>query len=93
MKKIDPIQQLNVNIDGTDYPLLRQEILKDDELGHILTTYERLLNEISELEYETSKLIHAKRSMNAALQNRALAYMQAKVKGPEENPDESVEKS
>ena len=92
MKTIKPIPSITVTFeDGEPVEVLRQEILNNPAMGDMLTNYERLLNEIAEIEYETAKLYHAKASMQNNLERMAAQYVQEKKnpKKPEEKGEEA----
>lgn len=88
MKTVRPIPSITVTFENEKpVEVLRQEMLNHPAMGDLLTNYERLLNEIAELEYETAKLYHARNSMQVTLQNKAAQYVQEK-----NNPKPSEEK-
>ena len=90
MRTIKPIPSISVTIEGEKVDILRQELLTDEVLGDALTSFEYLLNEITEAEYNIRKLYHARRSMDEELKALALKYVTNKKEAAAEEKKDTA---
>jgi hypothetical protein len=64
--------------DGKVMQVYREELMQDPNLRNIITSFDKLLEEIVEVEYRKEVLIHAHRSMKSKMEGALVEYLEKK---------------
>ena len=86
---MNELETMAVTVDGKEYTLYRDEIMASN-MATTFATFERLVHEMAELEYERIKLRHARAHMESTLQQQGIAFIRAKIEQkekPDQKPD------
>ena len=87
MIKLEQVDSITLEIDGEEVRVYRDEMLRNDELYNILTSYDQLQEDLKQLEYEREIRLHAQFSMRAKLQKSVHDYIMSK-KNPVKNSEQ-----
>lgn len=74
MLPFNKIESVTVEVNGKNVKIFRDEIMHDPKLKDIITTLDKINEELIQIEYEREKLLHAKFSLNAKLHKVANEY-------------------
>ena len=75
-----PIDSITVAIDGEEFTIFRDEMLKDKDLRELLVLFDSVNTDLDNANVEFMKLKHAQTSVHMSLQQQVLEYTKTKFR-------------
>lgn len=84
MLEFKQTETVTVEYEEENHTLYRDEMMRDPTLKNALTSFDKVREELTVMEYEREKLLHAQVSMKAQLHNLAHQYLKSKFEKSKE---------